>query len=74
MLILHRYMLFGLVPEEMRVGVKFLEVLQAKARPSSQGFNQGNCLVGMPSRFDINICAFLAFEKRMVHIPHRISR
>ena len=67
-LILRRYMLFGLVPEEMRVGVKFPEVLQAKARPASQGFNQGNCLVGMPSPFDHSICASLAFEKSMVHI------
>jgi len=73
-LILRRYMLFGLVPEEMRVGVKFLEVLQAKARPASQGFNQGNCLVGMPSPFDNNICAFLAFEKSMVHIEFQGSR
>jgi len=48
-LILRLYMLFGLVPQEMRLRVKFLEVLQAKARPESQGFKQGNCLVGIPS-------------------------
>jgi len=58
----------------MRVGVKFLEVLQAKARPASEGFNQDNCLVGMPSPFDNNICAFLAFEKSMVHIEFPVSR
>ena len=37
--ILCRYMLFGLVPEEMGVGVKFLEVLQADIEPASQGCN-----------------------------------
>ena len=29
-LILRRYMLFGLVPEEMEVGLKYLEILQAE--------------------------------------------
>ena len=28
-LILRRYMLFGLVPAEMELGVKYLEILQA---------------------------------------------
>jgi len=37
--ILCRYILFGLVPEEMGVGVKFLEVLQADIEPASQGCN-----------------------------------
>ena len=35
--ILRRYMLFGLVPEEMGVRVKFLEVLQAEIEPAAQG-------------------------------------
>jgi len=73
-LILRRYMLFGLDPEEMEVGVKFLEVLQAEFEPASQGFNQGDCLVGMPSPFDNNICAFLAFQNSMVHIELQDSR
>jgi len=29
-LILHRYMLFGLVSAEMEIGVKYLEILQAE--------------------------------------------
>jgi len=29
-LVLRRYMLFGLVPAEMEVGVKYLEILQAE--------------------------------------------
>jgi len=29
LLILRRYMLFGVVPAEMEVGVKYLEILQA---------------------------------------------
>jgi len=33
-LILRRYMLFGLVPTEMEVGVKFLEILQAEFEPA----------------------------------------
>ena len=73
-LILRRYMLFGLFLEDMGVGVKFLEVLQAEFEPASQGFNQGDCLVGMPSPFDSNICAFLAFENSMVHIEFHGSR
>jgi len=32
-------MLFGLVLEEMGVGVKFPEVLQAEFEPASQGCN-----------------------------------
>jgi len=35
--ILRRCMLFGLVPEEMGVRVKFLEVLQAAFEPAAQG-------------------------------------
>jgi len=38
-LILRRYMLFGLVPAEMEVGVKFLEIIQAEFKPSPQGRN-----------------------------------
>ena len=72
--ILRRNMLFGLVPSEMGVGVKFLEVLQAESEPASQGFNQGDCLVGMPSPFENNICAFLAFENSMVHIEFQGSQ
>jgi len=34
-----RHILFGLVPAEMKVGVKFLENFQAKFEPSSQGPN-----------------------------------
>jgi len=34
MLILRRYMLFGLVPADMEVGVKFLEILQAEFEPA----------------------------------------
>jgi len=34
MLILHPYMLFGLVLAEMEVGVKFLQILQAEFEPA----------------------------------------
>jgi len=37
--ILRRYMLFGLVPAEIEVGVKFLENFQAEFEPASQGRN-----------------------------------
>jgi len=33
-LILHPYMLFGLVLVEMEVGVKFLQILQAEFKPA----------------------------------------
>ena len=38
-LILRRYMLFGLVPAQMEVGVKFLAIFQAEFEPASQGRN-----------------------------------
>jgi len=34
MLILRRYMLFGLFPADMEVGVKFFEILQAEFEPA----------------------------------------
>jgi len=52
-LILRRYMLFGLVPAEMEVRIKYLEISQAEfesARKHS-GAQLGGCLVGMPSPF-----------------------
>jgi len=38
-LIWRRYMLFGLVPAEMEVGVKFLEIFQGEFEPASRGRN-----------------------------------
>jgi len=38
-LILRRYMLFGLDLAEMEVGVKFLEIVQAEFDPASRGHN-----------------------------------
>jgi len=37
--ILRHYILFDLIPEEMVVGVKFLEVLRAEFEPASQECN-----------------------------------
>ena len=62
MLILRRYMLFRLVPAEMEVGVKYLEILQAEFESACKhSVTQGGCLVGMPSPFNNNICALVAF-------------
>jgi len=36
-LILRRYVLFGLIPEEMEVGVKFLEMLQTEFKQTFRG-------------------------------------
>jgi len=60
-LILRRYMLFGLVPAEMEVGVKYLEILQAAFESVCK--HSGEQLVSMPSPFINNICALVAFER-----------
>ena len=60
-LILRRYMLVGLVPAEMEVGVKYLEILQAEFESVCK--HSGAQLVGMPSPFINNICALVAFER-----------
>jgi len=49
-LILRRYMLFGLVPAEMEVGVKFLEILQAEFESANK--HSGPQLRGLFSRHD----------------------
>ena len=48
MLILRRYMLFGLVPEEMEVGLKYLEILQAELESACK--HSGEHLRGLFSR------------------------
>jgi len=70
-LILRRYILSGLVPEEMEIWVKFLEILQAEFEPAYE--NNSGCLVGMPRPFRNNICSILAFGNR-VHIKFQGSR
>jgi len=59
----------------MEVGVNFLEVLRAEFQPTRKrsGSILGDSLVGMPSPFDNNICAVLAFETRMVHIEFKVA-
>jgi len=54
----------------MEVEVQFLEILQAEFEPACKhsGAQHGDSLVDMPSPFDNNICAVLAFENNMVHI------
>jgi len=79
-LILRRYMLFGLVPAETEVGVKFFETLQTGFGPACKHSGallrryKHHCLVGMPSLFNSNICAVLAFENSTVHIEYQGSR
>ena len=60
-LILRRYMLFGLVPAVMEVGVKYLEILQADFESACK--HSGAQLVGMPSPFNNNTCAIVAFDR-----------
>jgi len=68
-------MLSGLVPAEMEVGVKCLEILQAEFEPASNtGAQLGVCLVSIPSPFSSNICVVLAFENSMVHMEFQGSR
>jgi len=57
-LILPRYILFGLVPAEIEVGVKFLEILQAEFEPAYKhsGVQLVGQLVGMPSPFTKGLC------------------
>ena len=59
--ILRRCMLFGLVPAEMEVGVKYLEILQAKFESACK--YSGEQPVGMPSPVNNNICALVAFDR-----------
>jgi len=77
-LILCRYMSFGLVLAEMEVGVKFLAILQANIETAYKhsGVQLGGLFSrhAMPSPFDNNICAILAFEKSMVHIGFQGSQ
>ena len=69
-LIFRRYMLFGLVPAEMDVGVTFLEILQAEFKPvyKYSWTRLSVYSVGMPSRSNNNICAVLEFENSMVRM------
>jgi len=73
-LILRPYMLFGLVLTEMEVGIRFLEIMQTEFEPASQGHNQGDCLLDMPSLFNNNICVVLEFENSSVHIEFQGAR
>jgi len=73
-LVLRRYMLFGLVPAEMEVGVTFLEIFQAEFEPLSQGRNLGDFLVGMLSPVCNISRALLSFENTMVRIEFQSSR
>jgi len=63
-LVLQRYMLFGIVPAEMKVGVKYLEILQAEFKSACK--HSGAQLVGLFSRhaksFKNNICAIVTFD------------
>ena len=49
----------------MEVGVKYLEILQAELslHANVQEHNWGDCLVGMPSPFNNNICALVGFDR-----------
>jgi len=64
-LIFRRYMLFGLVLAEMEFRVKYLEILQAEFESTCKhsGAQLGVSLVSMPSPFNNDICALVAFDR-----------
>jgi len=64
------HMLIGLVPAEMEVGAKFLEILQVEFKPAYKhsGVQLGGCFIGMPKPLNNIICAILVFENSMMHI------
>ena len=74
-LILRRYMLFGLVPAEMEIRVKFLEILQVEFELACKysGAQLGRVFSRHANPFNNNICAVLAFENSIVHIELSIS-
>ena len=75
-LILRSYIISCLVPAEVEVGVKFLEILLAEFELACKhpGSRLGELfIVGMPSPFDNNICAVLEFENSMVHIEFKVA-
>ena len=68
-------LLFGLVPAEMEVGVKYLEIFQAEFESACKhsGEQLGDCLVGMPSLFNKNICSLVAFDTAPRSVQCRFS-
>jgi len=63
-LILRCYKLFGLVPAKT----------EFEPADKYSGVQLGGCLFGIPSPFNNDICAVLAFESAMVHIEFQGSR
>jgi len=76
-LILLFYLLFGLVPAKMEVGVKFLEILLTDFESLykyRRGATRGVRLVGISCPLSNNICAVLTFENSILHIECQGSR